>query len=363
MMNGTTVTVLFGEATAQQQPSCDTLAGSAWGTYLDEDEVLGRERHLRAQSLVRDGGCRTWCLYRQDDHDQVLSCCKTMRRDLLLRDAEGLHDTEGYCITSVFTTLVYRGHGLASYMLQNVVEWLDGPGKAAVSLLYSGIPQFYESLGWTTLPNLETVLSISPWLQDVLETYADLEVRTLCDSDLEELCIEDVRLCSKHLTIAETGLVQGRLHILPVRELLGYQHALADYMGELWHGQAPEIRGAAYKTEAWLYWHHDFRGRCLRIQRIHNAIGDEELQVDTIAALFLAAIREAKEWNFTTVATWDVTDVVRKAMETLAKASAFTKSLGESHRTQRISVRWRHGETRVRDVFMDNEAYAWNQRY
>lgn len=102
---GTVVTVLFGEATAQQQQECDKLAASAWGSYLDEDEILAREAHLRSQNLACDGGGRTWCLYRKDDQDQILSTCKMLRREFFLRDAESVHEMRGYCITSVITAL------------------------------------------------------------------------------------------------------------------------------------------------------------------------------------------------------------------------------------------------------------------
>jgi hypothetical protein len=69
MQCGTMVTVLFGEATAQQQLGCDKLAASAWGSYLDKDEILARGAHLRSHNLACDGGRRTWCLHRKDDQD------------------------------------------------------------------------------------------------------------------------------------------------------------------------------------------------------------------------------------------------------------------------------------------------------
>jgi uncharacterized protein YacL (UPF0231 family) len=59
MIDGTTIEVLFGEATAEQQLECYTLAGRAWGLYLDEDEIIGREQNLSTQPLARERGCRT----------------------------------------------------------------------------------------------------------------------------------------------------------------------------------------------------------------------------------------------------------------------------------------------------------------
>ncbi|KAH6618902.1 hypothetical protein C7974DRAFT_401111 [Boeremia exigua] len=363
MMNGDTVTALFGEATVDQQIACYTLASTAWGSYLDEDEVIAREKYLAAEALARDGGCRIWCLYRQDDHDQILSTCRTIRRSFLFREAGNTRQLEGCCISSVYTALLYQGHGLASYMLHNVAQWLDGPGEAFVSMLYSGMPRFYENLGWTTLSNIEVILDVSPWLQDTLGHYADLNMQAVGDTDIEELCARSVTLIKERPDCSELAAEEATLTVLPTADLIRYQHALSSYMGDLWHQEDPEIRGAAYNNQAWIYWFHDFRGRCLRIQHVHNAIQTGEDRVEILAALFLCAIREAKEWNFTTIATWNMSSHVRSALETLAQASVFSRSVGETSRTQRVSVRLRGGETKPSSIMMDNGVYAWNLRY
>jgi GNAT superfamily N-acetyltransferase len=362
MMNGNKIAVLFGEAIAQQRHECYALAASAWGSYLEEDEVVAREQHLNEQPLAVNGGSRTWCLYRQDDHDQILSTCKTVDRAFVLNGTEDTRELRGYCVTSVYTPLLYRGHGLASHMLNNVARWLDGPGEGAVSVLYSGIPEFYEKVGWMTLPNTETILSSTPWLQDMLGSYADRQIRSLGDADIQDLCARDIRetqVSSRQVTV---GADEPLLSILPTADLVRYQHALSDYMGDLWHGEAPQKRGAVYEDQAWLYWQHDFWGRRLYIQRVHDSIREEGERPGIMAALFLAAFREANEWNFTSVATWDISPHIRGAMDTLAQASSFKTSVCESHRTQRISLRWRNGEKKANNVTMTNESYTWNSR-
>lgn len=260
MMNGTTIEVRFREAIAEQLLNCYILAGSSWESYLDEDEIIGREQHLSTQSLAREGGCRTWCLYRQDDHTQVLSTCRTTRRSFLLCDKEDIHEIKGHCVTSVVTALLYRGHGLASHLLRNVAQWLDGSGEAAVSLLYSGIPHFYENLGWSALRNIEITLSVGPWLRDVHAEYTKLEVRSLNDAEVDELCARDIQMLKAEAQRVKVTTGEDRLTILPTADLVRYQHAFADYIGDLWQGEAPENRGAAYYNQAWLYWYHDFRG-------------------------------------------------------------------------------------------------------
>jgi GNAT superfamily N-acetyltransferase len=321
---GTVVTVLFGEATAQQQQECDKLAASAWGSYLDEDEILAREAHLRSQNLACDDGGRTWCLYRKDYQDQILSTCKTLRREFFLRDAESVHEMRGYCITSVITAQTYRGLGLASYMLGNVAEWLDGPGNASVSRLYSGMPHSYEAI----------VLAISTWIQDTPRSDSGVEACSLADADIGELCTE----YHQHLTRTGTEMEQSKLHVVPTVDMVRYQHALSDYMGDRWHYEAPRVRGAAYKR-AWLCWYHDSRGRCLRIQHIHSPIGDADGKGEAMMALFMHAVREANEWNFTTISTWDLGADVRTTLEALARIGTFTNSVREIHQSQSISLR------------------------
>lgn len=363
LMNGRNVTALFKEATAEQLSECYTLASSTWGSYLDEDEVIAREQHLSTTASARDGGCRVWCTYRQDDHSQILSTCKTIRRDFLLRDSISTRQMEGVCIVSVFTASMYRGNGLASFMLRNVARWLDSSDGVFVSVLYSGMPRFYESLGWVPLPNMETILGISPWLQNDSGPYADLEVQSLSDADLGELCAQDVEHI-KSTSIHALDTTEGnRWTILPTADLVRYQHALSQYMGDLWHFEAPKTKGAAYGRQAWLYWYHDFRSRGLYIQHIHDAIPRDEDKPNIMTALFLSAVREAKEWNFTTIATWDASPFVRMALERLAQANFFSKVVSESHRTQRISIRLRDGGINPSNIVMDNTAYAWNMRY
>jgi hypothetical protein len=362
MMNGNKIAVLFGEVTAQQRHNCYTLTAGAWGPYLDEHEVIAREEYLNEQPLALNGGSRTWCLYRQDDHDQILSTCKTIYRSFILNETGATEELRGYCVTSVYTPLLYRDHGLASYMLGNLARWLDGSGEAAVSVLYSGIPEFYEKVGWTMLPNTEIILSSTPWLEDIISPYADLHIQSLSDADIRDLCSQDVEWVQADFKQVIAGANEDLLTILPTANLVRYQHALSDYMGELWHGEAPEKRGAAYKDQAWLYWQHDLRGRRLVIQRVHNDIHEEESRSDIMTALFLAAFREAHEWNFTSVATWDISPDVRGAMNTLAQASSFKTSVLESRRMQRISLRWRHGEKKANNVVMPNETYVWNSR-
>ena len=129
--------VNFGEATEHQRLACDKLAAAAFGEPLSETDFLEREEFMSRQALAKDDGVRTWCLYRNDDQSQMLATCKTVKRQLLVTNVDGFHRGKGYCIASVVTHPDYRGQGYASALLHNLAQWLDGPGDALVSMLYS----------------------------------------------------------------------------------------------------------------------------------------------------------------------------------------------------------------------------------
>jgi GNAT superfamily N-acetyltransferase len=129
--------VVFGEATDDQWLPCNMLAASAFGEPLSPAGYLKREKFMSQQTLARDDGVRTWCLFRNDDRGYVLATCKTVRRQLLVTDGGGTYEGNGYCIATVVTHPSHRGQGHASTLLHNVAQWLDGPGQAIASMIYS----------------------------------------------------------------------------------------------------------------------------------------------------------------------------------------------------------------------------------
>lgn len=131
------IDVVFGEATPEQQVQCFKLAATAFGAPLSEEDYIQREEYLGQRPLTRNKGWRIWSLSSAEDPSQVLATCKTMHRDLLVRDAEGTRTRQAYCISSVVTSSQHRGLGLASQLLKHVAEWLDGPGDAVASMLYT----------------------------------------------------------------------------------------------------------------------------------------------------------------------------------------------------------------------------------
>jgi hypothetical protein len=129
----------FGEATTEQQVQCSKLAATAFSSPLSEEAYMERERYLSQRPLVRDGGWRCWCLFRTDNPAYILATCKTIRRDIFIRDEHTVHKELGFCISSFITDPRYRQLGLGSLLLRCVAEWMDGPGNATVSMLYTSI--------------------------------------------------------------------------------------------------------------------------------------------------------------------------------------------------------------------------------
>lgn len=132
------ITAVFGEATSpEQRLGCYELGATGFRPPLTTEQYVKREQFVDKLPLTRGTGWRFWCLYNTQQPMQILATCKTIVRDLIIRDASGVRLERGYCIASVVSDEAHRGHGLASFMLKKVAEWMDGPGEGAVSFLYT----------------------------------------------------------------------------------------------------------------------------------------------------------------------------------------------------------------------------------
>lgn len=132
------ITAVFGEANPEQRLACSKLGATAFLPPLTPAQYLQREEFMSTLPLTKGTGWRFWCLFNKDRPNQVFSTCRTIDRDLLVRDAQGETRRErGYCISSVVSDDEYRERGLASFLLGKVTEWMDGPGQAFASFLYT----------------------------------------------------------------------------------------------------------------------------------------------------------------------------------------------------------------------------------
>lgn len=98
---------------------------------------MHREEHMARQSLAQNGGLRIWLVHIANDPYNIIGTCKTIHRDLLVRDGESreVRKEKGYVVGGVVTDKRYRGQGIASFLLNGVKDWLDAEGAVA-SMIY-----------------------------------------------------------------------------------------------------------------------------------------------------------------------------------------------------------------------------------
>lgn len=137
--NGEQEIIIFTQASGAQLEQCLKLYATAFGRPLSTADRMESEEHFRQRPLNRDNATRTWCLALENNPSKVVCMCKTVPREFLVREVKGTSVKKGYCIASVVTDQAYRGRGLASFMLKELAVWLDGPGDAIASMLYSSV--------------------------------------------------------------------------------------------------------------------------------------------------------------------------------------------------------------------------------
>lgn len=183
--------------------------------------------------------------------------------------------------------------------------------------------------------------------------------RLLRAEDIEQLCRRDVDALIADHQQANVAGDTSVLTILPTGDLINWLHARAEFFGLKVYGKSPLYKGVIYNTEAWLYWHHDFRKQLLFIQRVRLFVEDKERRCGILAILLLHAIHEAKSWQLPTVVTWDSGTEICGALALLKnKYERFTFVL-EARRRETVSVRWKDGVKKSFKV-APNEHYAWN---
>jgi hypothetical protein len=132
-------TAVFGESTDAQLRLCFGVASNFFSRPLSASDYILRESFLNQQPLTSNKGWRTWCLTLPAYPDDILATCKTIKRDIVVRDSNGIREAQGYCIAAVATHPRFHGRGLASLMLSNIAQWVDGPGNAEATMLYSDV--------------------------------------------------------------------------------------------------------------------------------------------------------------------------------------------------------------------------------
>ncbi|KAI1383600.1 uncharacterized protein F4822DRAFT_421111 [Hypoxylon trugodes] len=361
-----TLSTVFSEATTPEQRLRGArLAATAFGKSLSQEGYLKRDEFLSKAPLASGPkGWHIWNLTVADDPEHVIAMCKTMHRDLLLR--EGVEPTvrqeQGYCVCSVVTDSRYRGRGLASVLLKSVAEWIDGPGGAAASMLYSDVGDFYVSKGWDILDAFQTVMTVPSSLPPRDKIPKLPLTRPITSADIPSLCERDVESLkydfeNKSDLPPDTVLTT----VLPTPDLINWLQTRADYMNDKLANQVPTSKGSICESaDAWVYWFTDIHGHKITIQRIKPPKDQsEEVTTHVLAALLFDVLEEAAKWKISEIIIWNPSPELHTAIKSLAEKIG-VRVVNEKRDTAQIPcLRWRGGEKK-KTVFSPNEYYAWS---
>ncbi|KAI2776178.1 hypothetical protein F4815DRAFT_364313 [Daldinia loculata] len=359
--------VIFSEAmTPEERVRSAKLASTAFGKSLTPEGYLEREEYLASQPLAQGTGWRWWCLTLADNPEQVLAMCKTMHRDLLVRDGSATRGEavarreQGYCICSVVTDSTYRGRGLASVLLKGVAEWVDGPGNATASILYSDVGDFYVSKGWDILDSFESILTVPLSVPHKGQVQFP-ETRPLTTDDIPHLCERDVESLKDDFQKYDLPKDSVLVTILPTTNMITWLQARIAYTNNQLKGKTLEVKGSICESaDSWVYWYSDLHDRKITIQRVKPPHGqDEATSTRAIARLLLDAIEEAAKWELPEVDIWNPSPELHSAMK-LLNSELGIKVTNQKRESEHIPcLRWRGGEKRS-IIFSPNEFYPWS---
>ncbi|KAI0478268.1 hypothetical protein F4859DRAFT_479180 [Xylaria cf. heliscus] len=355
------VDVLFGEATPEQVVPCRRLSGVEFiGELMAMEDFLEGEAYLDGKPLIREQGGRLWCLSLANDPAEVLTSCKTLPRELLVKDVSGTSRQNAYCIANVVTNPQYRNQGLASRLLELVSQWLDGPCNATASILYTSIGDFYVRRGWKKISAHQAALS---WPVDFSPTgdRGHLpETRALSRAEIPQLCNPDIRDVEKQIEYMMPQPGESYVCVLPTANLITWLHDRADFMSTKINGSSLQNYGSICESdESWLYWFHDFRKQQLAVQRIREPM-EGGISSSALAAMLLDAIEEARLWNLPKVILWEPDTVLLNAISRLEEDFNIKSEIGERLNSSIPSLRWRHADETSETIFLFNEFYTWS---
>ena len=259
----------LGQATAPERLTRDRLTQQSWGDRLTAAQYLDRERTLRQTDHARLA-MHTWVL--RLENGVVVARCETYR---LALQPGGVVEV----IASVFVDRPLRGVGMASRMLELLVENRREAGIDAL-LLFSEVGEsIYERAGFQRLPG--------PMRHAVARPYT-------VPSSVRRLTIDDLPA----LRDRRERWREGRIDVVLSDALLEWHRARsAFYAQALGRDDSPVIGVAS--DDAAVLWAVDHKAGLLRLLEASGAPGS------ALEPLLLAAADEAATLGLTGAELWD----------------------------------------------------------
>ncbi|KAK7980884.1 hypothetical protein PG989_013341 [Apiospora arundinis] len=362
------IEVVFAEATPEQKAECFKQAGRTFVRGIPEELWVTAEEALDQLPLLQGKGCLHWCLYKAGAPKEIISSLRAIRRELLIRDAQGVRQEIGYDICFVATDEKYRGHGLASFLMRKVAEWFDGPGATPVTTLYTAVGNFYVSFGWDLLPAPQVSFQLPSGLnRDTLqrkrEESQSLPTRTVGPHEVADFCKRDIAQLRPQVEAYDLAPDTSLVTTLPIPEQFEWYRGLAKLQSDSWCGgrEIDTVGAVCDEADIWMLWHHDLRKKELKISRVKPAYGNPDLTTQTLVQLLRRAIEEAVSWEglFESVVIWEPSPEMNGALEILGKELDFTPKSEMRVGVNHTSLRWAKAENRP-TIFWPNEYYAYN---
>ncbi|ORY58055.1 uncharacterized protein BCR38DRAFT_75647 [Pseudomassariella vexata] len=348
--------IVLGEQTPDQKSPCWELAVAAFAPQIPASAFAEQAEALWKHPLARNQGVRFWCISLADDPASVVAMCGTIRRPLLVRDSESTREEDGYCVFMVATHAQYRRRGLAKILLKRIAEWLDGPGDAAASMLYTSVGDFYVSMGWEMIPSIVSTITYPSGAFPANDQTSLPNSRLLSNAEIPELCNRDVADLKDNFEKATVGAEEVHLAVLPTPDMITYLHEWGDVLTLKTLGKTPQVHGAICEAaDTWIYWHHSVEK--ILITRVRTPPKSSQGSSEALVSLLLHALEEARKWGFPKVTAWEPSSELLSALEFIKKNFGIEVQTGQRPNSI-TSVRWKGSDQTKKTILHLNESYA-----
>lgn len=364
--------IVFAEGTPEQHLACCEVIVASYAPSFPASAIAEQEEYLSQHPLTVNQNTRFWCISLDDDTKSVLALCKTIRRRFLVKDSESMREESGYCISTVATHPNYRRLGLATLLIEQVAKWLDGPGDAAASMLYTSVgdvrksmpsnrplltlSQFYVRSGWQMIPSIiSNITNISDDLQ--LGDRAGLpSTRLLANEEIPALCERDVADLKASFEKTTVGLDEAHVAVIPSAEMVSWLFEWGDFLNtKLRGGEPPYVHGAICEAaDTWIYWHYGFKH--MAISRVRTPPGVQS-SPEVLASLLLEVLEEARKWKYPKLIVWEPSAELIRAMELISKTAGVEVETVERPNSI-TSLRWKNSDETKKTTLHLNEVYA-----
>jgi GNAT superfamily N-acetyltransferase len=268
-------------ATEAQKTARDRVTYAAWGERLELPQYLERERLLRAHPWAAHE-MTTWLLVKAG---VVMASCETFRMGSRLAAGRRVEEGSTYAVASVYVEPHFRGRGLATELMDLLIQQLDGqpPDDAQAVILFSDVgTELYERSGFEALRSREWVLPADPAAQH------SEKVELIHQPNLPE-------------ALARFRRPNDTFLVWPSADQVDWHLERERCYAQLLNRVRPEACGARWGERA-ILWMADFKEEVLRVLLADLGDGAGAL---VNASLFGAAQLMAAKAGLKSVILWD----------------------------------------------------------